>query len=131
MKKSLSVIINPVIVVILFCCIIISGESNGGLYIWYILLGLPHAAIHSLLGAAGIVLVMFGNFPKNPFKKSAFNIAGGLLMAMSLGYFFMQQGGSYNWQTFHLPLPLLIVVIFAVIIVGFIMKNTHRINLKI
>ncbi len=131
MKKNLSVILNPVIVVILFCCIIISGKSNGGLYIWYILLGLSHGAVHSLLGAAGLLLVMLGNLPKAPFTKSAINIAGGLLMAISLGYFFMQPGGSYNWQTFQQPLPLFTMVIFTVIIVGFMMKTINRINLKV
>lgn len=131
MKKSLSVIFNPVIVVILFCCILISGKSNGGLYIWYIFLGLAHAAIHSLLGAAGIVLVMFGNLPKKTFTKGIFNITGGLLMVASLAYFFMQPGGSYNWQTFLLILPLFIILLFSLILFGFITKNINRINLKV
>ena len=119
MKQLLSFLLHPLFLVLLFCCVIISGQSIGGFYIWYIMLGLPHGVLHSILGLTGIILVLTGTIK----KSSILYLAGPLLMVASLMRFFLQPGGSYNYQTFYQPIPLLLLIFFGTVSLTFIVQN--------
>lgn len=47
--KMIKLFTHPVVIIIAFLLILINGEHLGGFYLLYILLGLPHGAVHSLL----------------------------------------------------------------------------------
>ena len=52
--KMIKLFTHPVVIIIAFLLILISGEHLGGFYLLYILLGLSHGAVHSLLAIDGM-----------------------------------------------------------------------------
>lgn len=124
------VLTHPFFVVLCFCCVIISGEQMGGIYLFYILLGLPHLVLHSVFGVLGIALLLIAY--RHHLKRTFFlrvagavfmRVAGAVFMIASLLYFFLQQNGSYNYNTFHELLPVSTLIIFTVVVTIFIFKN--------
>lgn len=122
MKRLKIIITHPLLIILLFCGIIISGEEMGGFYLLYILLGLPHFAIHSILGMLGILCLMLSYYIKKS-KGYLFNIFGAGCMIGSLIYFFIQPNASYNYGTFHETLPIITLCVFGMLIVFFIISN--------
>ena len=128
--KAIRIITNPIIVLISFLLILISGEHWGGFYILYLILALPHGGTHALLGLVGIIalsLAMYARYHRrdgNDLRTSSLISLGGVLfMAGSLLSFFMQKGGEYNYQTFTQIVPLLSLIIFIVLACCFFIQN--------
>ncbi len=95
---------HPVMTICLFLVILITGESIGGVYLFYLLLALPHALIHSIFAISGIIIlvVSYSSIKKiGSLAKSYMNIAGILLLVLSLFSFFYNDKGHYNYGTFH------------------------------
>ena len=124
MAHLIKIITHPLVIILLFCGIIISGEETGGFYIFYILLGLPHFVLHSVLGILGIISLLFTHYNKK-IKLSFVRVLGACCMISSLLYFFLQPNGSYNYDTFHQILPLSILIVFGILIAVFIFFNTY------
>jgi hypothetical protein len=124
MAHLIKIITHPLVIILLFCGIIISGEETGGFYIFYILLGLPHLVLHSVLGILGIISLLFTHYNKK-IKLSFLRVLGACCMISSLLYFFLQPNGSYNYDTFHQILPLSILIVFGILIAVFIFFNTY------
>jgi hypothetical protein len=124
MAHLIKIITHPLVIILLFCGIIISGEETGGFYIFYILLGLPHFVLHSVLGILGIISLLFTHYNKK-IKLSFLRVLGACFMISSLLYFFLQPNGSYNYDTFHQMLPLSILIVFGILIAVFIFFNTY------
>jgi len=122
LKKILT---HPLVIILIFCGIIISGEQAGGFYLFYILLGLPHLVAHAVLGMLGIVCLLFSYYNKT-IITSFLCVLGALFMIASLLFFFLQAGGSYNYSTFHEGLPLSVLILFIVLIVLFMLNNISR-----
>ena len=116
------VLTHPFFVVLCFCCVIISGEQMGGIYLFYILLGLPHLVLHSVFGVLGIALLLI-TYRHHLTRTFFLRVAGAVFMITSLLYFFLQQNGSYNYNTFHELLPVSTLIIFTVVVTIFIFKN--------
>ncbi len=123
-------LIHPVTICLLFCCLIISGESTGGFYILYLLIGLPHGVLHSLLGTAGVVVLILSLY----FKKSSVVASLGLVASgcflLSLIRFFTQRGASYNYATFRQFVPLAILIVFLLCLLLFIFKQLELLKLR-
>jgi hypothetical protein len=122
MKQGINIITHPLFIIVFFCGLIISGEQMGGFYLLYILLGLPHLALHSVLGIAGIILLLAAYF-NGPRQLCVSRLVAISCMAASLVCFFMQANGSYNYNTFHETLPLALLIIFCAIAIIFITIN--------
>jgi len=126
MEKIVKLLRHPYVVMILFCALLISGNQMGGFYLFYLLLGLPHLVLHSLLGMTGILMLLIAGVVPGTRTSAILNIAGVCCMVASLLRFFSQPGASYNYQTFHLVLPMTLLIIFAVLAAQFFVFNLKQ-----
>jgi len=94
----------------------------GGFYLLYILLGLPHFVLHAILGILGIICLLFTYYNKKT-GMLFLRALGAFFMIASLLYFFLQENGSYNYNTFHEMLPLSTLIVFGILIIVFIIIN--------
>ena len=130
MQTIQRIVIHPVTICLLFCSLIISGESNGAFYIFILLMGLPHAALHSLLGVAGIIALMTSLYVKRSSIVASLQLGGSVCFILSLFRFFIQPGGSYNYPTFHQFVPLIVLIVFSLSLLLFILKQLQLLDLK-
>ncbi len=121
--KMIRLVTNPYVLIVAFSCVLISGKHLGGFYLLYILLGLPHAAIHSVLGMAGIILIVFSDQKLGGTLKFVSNLIGLFLMVASLFVFFYRDKENYNIGTFYQVVPQLVFALFLVISIGFAVNN--------
>ncbi len=119
------VIIHPAVVCILFCFIIISGESTGYFYLTLLMLGLSHGLLHSVLGIGGLLLLAFLGIKKNSVLIIILRLLGSASLLLSLVRFFTQPGGSYNYNTFHEVVPLVSLIVFCIVLLSFIFNQFH------
>jgi hypothetical protein len=121
--KIIRIISHPYALLFCFSFMIISGESTGGFYIMYILLGLLHGVLHSLLGFYGMLLLVIGyHLPlkRNVFIKQVLNVIGVALMVSSVLIFFGNDTTQYNWGTFEQGLPMFTLVVTTFVAVCFL-----------
>lgn len=123
--KIFKFISHPYTLIICFLLIMISGESFGGFYALYILLGLFYGAIHSLLALAGIIvlLVSYHRFKIKNARAQILNLAGVLLLFSSVGYFFWQDKQHYNWGSFEQTVPVVTMTITVFVATCFLINN--------
>lgn len=118
---------HPYIIIISFSIILIIGEGWGSFFLFYLLLGLPYGAIHSLIALLGIVLLLI-NYYKYKKKKELVlqcltEIFAVFLLILALSVFFYNDKQHYNYRTFHLLVPLLTLILFAIIALSSIIVN--------
>lgn len=123
----LKIITHPYTIIISFFAVMISGQQIGGFYLLYLLLGLPHGAIHSLLALGGIILLLISY---NKFKKNrnymlgrVINLVGLILLLLSLFFFFYKDKQHYNYGTFYQLIPQITLTIFSVLTFAFLLNN--------
>jgi hypothetical protein len=125
--KAIRIVRNPVLLILSFLFIIISGEHWGGFYLLYILLSLPHGSVHAILGVAGIILLTTAYLKYEQGKISpvstVINILGLLLLILSLFLFFFNDKQGYNSGTFYQMVPLVSIGIFLTITISFVVYN--------
>lgn len=113
--KIIKVVGHPVMVMSLFLLLLISGESFGGFYVLYILLGLPHGVPHALLAVLGIGVMLTGykiyQGQTHPLKSLLYLAGNGLMFFALLTFFAASKG--YNDPTFHQPAPLISFLLFG------------------
>lgn len=122
--KLFHILSHPYTLITCFSFMIISGQSMGGFFIMYILLGLLHGVLHSLLGFYGILLLVIGHhlsLKRNVFIKQGIKLAGLSLMFASVFFFFSNDSAHYNWPTFSQGLPMFTLVFTAFIAVCFLL----------
>lgn len=116
--KLFKILSHPYTLIISFLFILISGEHLGGFYALYILLGLTHGVLHSVLGFFGIVVLLisfhFASRQKG-YLRQGLNMIGVSMLFASIFYFFKNDTHRYNWGTFDVGLPM-----FTIIFTGFI-----------
>ncbi len=130
MKTIKNILLHPVTVCILFCSLIISGESNGNFYIFILLLGLPYGAVHSLLGIGGVVILIGSLYPKQLTLVATLRLISSVCFASSLVRFFTQPGGSYNYPTFHQFVPLAILIVFSLSLLLFVLNQLLLLGIR-
>lgn len=125
---------HPVVIIIAFLLILISGEHLGGFYLLYILLGLPHGAVHSLLAIVGIGLLFFTNYKYQQqfiFNiEPVLNIMGGIMILLSLFLFFYNDKSHYNYGTFYQTIPVILLSVFSLSVAGFLFNNFSKIKFR-
>ena len=131
--KTIKIITHPLSLIISFLLILVSGEHVGAFYLLYILLALPHGSIHSLLAVVGIAILLFSNYKyKMDFKyliEPLLNILGTTLLFLSVFLFFYNDKDHYNSSTFYQILPMISLVVFALLITSFLIKNLSKLRL--
>ena len=134
--KILKIAGHPVLVMSVFLLLLISGESFGGFYVLYILLGLPHGVPDALLAVGGLAVMLLGyKIYRKQFSpiKPLLYLAGNALMIYSLFVFFRMSKG-YNDATFHQTVPFISFVLYGLCvlcnlfysIILFLNKNTPK-----
>lgn len=101
--KAIKILGHPITVICLFFVILISGESIGGVYLFYLLLALPHGLVHSLLAILGIGLLTLSYSQlktKQNVAMKLINVVGILLLLLSILTFFYNDKGHYNYGSF-------------------------------
>jgi hypothetical protein len=127
--KTIKFLFHPYTLVTGFLVIIISGEHLGGFYALYILLGLPHGALHSIIGVIGMLTLIITRQKYKDVKVYAVrylaNIVGVLLLFLSLFCFFYRDKSNYNVGTFYQTVPQIMLTFFSIISLGFIITNLN------
>jgi hypothetical protein len=130
--KAIKIISHPYLLILSFIVILISGENWGGFYILYLLLGLPHGGLHSILALLGIGLLVFsyGKYGGNRkyLVAPVFNITGDLLLLASLFFFFYSDKEHYNYGTFYQAVPVIMLSIFCLLAVWFFLDNLFALS---
>lgn len=129
------IITHPVTAIISFLIIIIIGQHLGGFYLFYILLGITDFRIHSVLALSGMTILLFIRFKyKGKFNylvEPLSNIAGIILLNLSIFLFFYNDMEHYNYGTFYQTVPLITLIIFALLSITFLVNNLFRIFYRI
>ncbi|HEX8331183.1 MAG TPA: hypothetical protein VF622_01105 [Segetibacter sp.] len=128
--KAIKVVTNPITLIISFLLIMISGKSIGGFYVLYLVFALPFAQSYSLLGLAGILVLVFSRFIKlrGSRIRAITNLAGASLLFCSLALFFYNDVEKYNHGTFYQLVPLMTFVLFSIIALMFLLRNLRDLN---
>ena len=132
--KMIKFFTHPVVIIIAFLLILISGEHLGGFYLLYIVLGLPHGAVHSLLAIVGIGLLLFSNYKYQQqfiFNiEPVLNIIAVIVLLLSLFLFFYNDKSHYNYSTFYQTIPIMLLSVFALLVAGFLFNNFSKIKFR-
>lgn len=121
-----NIIRHPLAVMISFMIVLISGEHVGGFYIIYLLMGITHGTVHSLLGMAGIALLVPGLLTPQRRQASSIyllNIIGAICMILSLFLFFFNDEQRYNISTFYQFIPFCTIILFYFLALLFLAGN--------
>lgn len=113
--KLIKIIGHPVVVIIMFFLVIISGKSFGGFYLMYILMGLTYGVTHSIIAVLALTVMLVGyriNVKKAKIVKPLIYVIGCALMILALLIFFQQSKG-YNDSTFHQTIPVISLILFG------------------
>ena len=130
--KFIKLIGHPVLVISLFLLLLISGESFGGFYATYILMGLPAGVPDTIFAVLGIGLMVIGynvHLKKYAFLKPVLYVAGIVLMIISLILFFKITKG-YNNQTFHQLVPLISFALYGISVLCNIVHSIRLLLIK-
>lgn len=133
--KLIKIITHPVTLIISFLIIIISGQQLGGFYLLYILLGITHFTIHSVLALSGVAILLFIiSKYKGKFKylvEPFLNITGVVLLNLSIFLFFYNDKEHYNYGTFYQTIPIITLILFGLLSISFSVNNLIRIFLRV
>jgi hypothetical protein len=125
--KAIKFITHPYTLITSFLVILISGQHLGGFYAFYLLLGLPYGALHSIIALLGImVLVLIHNKYKGVKVftiKYVANLVGLILLVLSLVIFFYKDKSDYNVGTFYQTVPQIMLAVFILIAISFAVDN--------
>jgi len=110
MKWS-NIITHPITQVFSFCIILISGPYIGGPYIFFLYHAAQEGIAFAIIGLLGITLCLASLI----IYKSALQLAGTLMMVLSLVIFFWSPRWHNSSGTFSEPLPLVTILLFIII----------------
>jgi len=112
MKWS-NIITHPITQVFSFCIILISGSYFGGPYIFFLYHAAQEGIAFAITGLLGITLCLASLV----IYKSALQLAGTLMMVLSLVIFFWSPRWHNSSGTFSEPVPLATILLFVIITV--------------
>lgn len=131
--KLFRILSHPYTLILAFLFIVISGRHLGGFYAMYVLLGLTHGVVHSVLGFLGIVVLVathHSNWRQQSSIRKASNIVAVGLLFASLYLFFTNDKEHYNWGTFEESVPLFTLGFSVFIALCFLVGNFWKPNPK-
>ena len=123
--KAFNIMTHPILLSISFSFIIISGDKFNWFYLLGLLMGLMEMHIHSLMGIGSILLVLILPSVKTGEKsKRVLNAIGAAGMVVSLSLFFINDERHYNWQTFSETSSLATLILFGLLWLLFMLRQT-------
>ena len=123
MKWS-NIFTHPITQIFSFCIILISGSYFGGPYIFFLYHAAQEGIAFAITGLLGITLCLASLV----IYKSALQLAGTLMMVLSLVIFFWSPIWHNSSGTFSEPLPLATVMVFLIISVLFIVSLSNKVK---
>jgi len=117
---------HPFTLIFSFLFILITGEHLGGFYALYLFLGLPAGVVHSLLGFAGMIVLVVSHYLPVDTKviiRQCLNLIGAGLLFASVFLFFFNDKQRYNWGTFEESVPLITLVLSCLIAFCFVVNT--------
>ena len=117
MKWS-NIFTHPITQIFSFCIILISGSYFGGPYIFFLYHAAQEGIAFGITGLLGITLCLASLI----IYKSALQLAGTLMMVLSLVIFFWSPRWHNSSGTFSEPVPLATILLFVIITVLTISK---------
>jgi hypothetical protein len=117
MKWS-NIFTHPITQVFSFCIILISGSYIGGPYIFFLYHAAQEGIAFAITGLLGITLCLASLV----IYKSTLQLAGTLMMVLSLVIFFWSPRWHNSSGTFSEPVPLATILLFVIITVLTISK---------
>ncbi|MEI9945849.1 MAG: hypothetical protein WDN26_16715 [Chitinophagaceae bacterium] len=119
--KAVKILTHPYLLILSFCVIMISGQNFGGVYLIYLLMALPYGGIHAILALGGVIALILANERFKVGKLATIlNLAGASCLFLSLYFFFYNDKAGYNSATFEQTVPQISLVLFAVLLIGFV-----------
>jgi hypothetical protein len=109
--KWRNIFIHPITQVFSFCIILISGSYIGGPYVFFLYHAAQEGIAFAIIGLLGIPLCLASLV----IYKSALQLAGTLMMVLSLLLFFWSARWHNSSGTFSEPLPLVTILLFIII----------------
>jgi hypothetical protein len=119
-----NIIAHPITQVFSFCIIIISGSYIGGQFIFFLYHAAQEGIAFAIIGLLGITLCLASLIV----YKYALQLAGILMMLLSLVIFFWSPRWHNSSGTFSEPVPLATVILFLIISVLFIVSLSHKVK---
>ena len=116
----MDILSHPATVLISFSLIMVSGEHIGGVYLWYLLLALPHGglyAILAILGAAGLLWQSKGRY-LHPYIRCA-----AVVFLYASLFIFFYRSWDYNEGTFSEVVPLVTMAGFVLASLSLIIRG--------
>lgn len=114
--KLMKIFGHPVSVTCVYLFLLISGESFGGFYALYILLGLFNGEPDAIVSMLGLITMLLGYSVYrqrfHPIKPGLY-LLGDALMLLGL-FLFFQITKDYNDATFQQAVPLFTFVLFGI-----------------
>lgn len=106
-----NIITHPITQVFSFSFILISGSYIGGPLIFFLYHAAKEGIAFAIIGLLGIILCLTSLV----IYKSALQLAGTIIMALSLVIFFWSPRWHNSSGTFSEPVPLATVMLFLII----------------
>lgn len=106
-----NIITHPITQVFSFCIILISGAYIGGPYVFFLYHAAQEGIAFAITGLLGISLCLVSMLV----YKSALQLAGTLIMLLSLLLFFWSPRWQNSSGTFNEPIPLATILLFLII----------------
>lgn len=106
-----NIITHPITQVFSFCIILISGSYIGGPYIFFLYHAAQEGIAFAIIGLLGITLCLASLV----IYKSALQLAGTLMMVLSLVIFFWSPRWHNSSGTFSELVPLATILLFIII----------------
>ena len=116
--KWRNIFTHPITQVFSFCIILISGSYFGGPYIFFLYHAAQEGIAFAITGLLGITLCLASLV----IYKSTLQLAGTLMMVLSLVIFFWSPRWHNSSGTFSEPVPLATILLFVIITVLTISK---------
>jgi hypothetical protein len=121
--KLFKILSHPYTLILSFLFIVISGQHLGGFYALYVLLGLIHGVVHSVLAFLGILVLLVthhSSWPQNSLIRQVLSVTGVGLLFASLYFFFTNDKVHYNWGTFEQGFPMFTLFLTSFIALCFL-----------
>lgn len=127
-NSFVKIVSHPLVILFSFLLLIIEGEQISGFFFQFLLTGNVWIKNFSIVGIIGLS-VLFSSvlLRSNKFNtiRSYLSIIGVIMMILSLILFFAGDKTRYYFKTFHLTLPVLLLVFFVIISLVSIIRNFY------
>lgn len=122
--KLAQVLSHPVVQIISFCIILISGPYFGGPYGFYLFHAVQEGYAFAIVGVLAIIVTLLSAFVYRP----TLQLSGTALMLASLAIYFTPPHGKNSYDGFVQVVPLITMALFVIIIILVVQRNILKLR---